>query len=70
MQITEELENDDTRLFEANLELMYGKDTVKQAQALLNQTAQYFGLGTLGKNMEGSKMHQQLLAAYGKVWKR
>lgn len=70
VQITEELESGDTRLFESNLQLMYGKDTLQQAYDLLNQTEQYFGLGNLGANMEASKMHQQLLAAYGKVWKR
>ena len=70
VQIEEELENGDTALFEANLTLMYGKDTLAQAQRLVNQEEQYFGLENLGANMEASKMHQQLLAAYGKVWKR
>ena len=69
MQIVEELENGDTALFEANLTLMYGKETLAQAQRLVNQEEQYFGLGNLGANMEGSKMHQDLLAAYGKVWR-
>jgi ribosomal protein S12 methylthiotransferase accessory factor len=70
VQIQEELENGDTALFEANLALMYGKDTLLQAQRLLNQVEQYFGLENLGQNMEASKMHQQLLAAYRKVWKQ
>ncbi len=70
VQIEEELENGDTALFEANLALMYGKDTLAQAQRLVNQEEQYFGLGNLGLNMEASKMHQQLLAAYRKVWKQ
>ncbi|MDI1362472.1 30S ribosomal protein S12 methylthiotransferase accessory factor YcaO [Methylotenera sp.] len=70
VQIEEELENGDTALFEANLALMYGKDTLAQAQRLVNQEEQYFGLGNLGANMEASKMHQQLLAAYRKVWKQ
>ncbi len=39
------------------------------AQRLVNREEQYFGLGNLGENMEGSKIHQQLLAAYGKFWK-
>jgi ribosomal protein S12 methylthiotransferase accessory factor len=69
VQIKEELNNGDTALFEANLAIMYGKDTLAQAQRLVNREEQYFGLGNLGANMEGSKMHQQLLAAYGKVWK-
>ncbi|OGV76627.1 MAG: ribosomal protein S12 methylthiotransferase [Methylotenera sp. RIFCSPLOWO2_02_FULL_45_14] len=69
VQIKEELENGDTSFFESNLQLMYGAETLQQAQRLINQKEQYFGLGNLGVNMEGSKMHQQLLAAYGKVWK-
>jgi ribosomal protein S12 methylthiotransferase accessory factor len=48
---------------------MYGAATLQQAQRLIDQTDQYFGLCHLGANMEGSKMHQQLLAAYRKVWK-
>ncbi|MEI8363509.1 MAG: 30S ribosomal protein S12 methylthiotransferase accessory factor YcaO [Betaproteobacteria bacterium] len=66
---TEESESGDTTLFEANLQLMYGTKTLNQAQRLVNQTDQYFGLCHLGANMEGSHMHQQLLAAYRKVWK-
>ena len=69
VQIKEELENGDTSFFESNLQLMYGAETLQQAQRLINQKEQYFGLGNLGVNMEGSLMHQQLLAAYGKVWK-
>ena len=54
--------------FEANLQLMYGLETLQQAQQLVNGEHQYLGLDNLGANMEGSQMHQQLLAAYGKVW--
>ena len=54
--------------YEANLQLMYGLETLQQAQKLVNGQHQYLGLGNLGSNMEGSLMHQQLLAAYGKVW--
>jgi ribosomal protein S12 methylthiotransferase accessory factor len=75
VQIKEELAPDGSKsghlaLFESNLQLMYGKETLNQAQRLVSREEQYFGLGNLGANMEGSKMHQQLLAAYGKVWKR
>jgi len=75
VQIEDELatngsKSDNVALFKANLTLMYGKETLAQALRLVNQEEQYFGLGNLGANMEGSKMHQQLLAAYGKVWKR
>jgi ribosomal protein S12 methylthiotransferase accessory factor len=54
---------------EANLALLYGADTLRQALALINQDERFFGLNTLGNNMEGSAMHRQLLAAYRKVWK-
>ena len=67
VQLNEELT--DSMLFEANLQLLYGAQTVQQAHQLIKGEAQYFGLDNLGPNMEGSKMHQQLLAAYGKVWK-
>lgn len=70
VQIEEELESGDTALFEANLQLMYGTETLQQAQHLLSGEAQYFGLNNLGNNMEGSLMHQQLLKAYGKVWQQ
>ena len=68
VQLNEELNN--STPFETNLQLMYGAETLQQALRLINQSEQYFGLADLGRNMEGSKMHQQLLAAYGKVWKR
>jgi ribosomal protein S12 methylthiotransferase accessory factor len=60
---------EDTTAFEANLTLLYGTDTLQQAHKLLTREEQYFGLGLLGANMEGSVMHQRLLAAYGKIWK-
>ncbi|HNZ57629.1 MAG TPA: YcaO-like family protein, partial [Methylophilaceae bacterium] len=53
--------------FEANLQLMYGQDVFQQAQQLISQQAQYFGLNNLGDNMEGSHMHQKLLTAYEKL---
>jgi ribosomal protein S12 methylthiotransferase accessory factor len=70
VQISVELAHPDPALFKANLKLMYGTQTLHQAEKLLNQTEQYFDLINLGENMQGSRMHQQLLAAYGKVWKR
>lgn len=70
VQIKQELNHPDSALFTANLTLMYGALTLAQAELLFNQSEQYFGLINLGDNMEGSRMHQQLLAAYGKVWKR
>lgn len=55
--------------FEANLTLLYGTESSQQAHKLLNGEEQYFGLGTLGANMEDSVMHQCLLEAYAKVWR-
>ncbi len=68
VQIKEMADSEDTAAFEANLSLLYGAETLQQAHKLLNREEQYFGLGLLGANMEGSVMHQHLLEAYGKVW--
>ena len=67
VQLNEEMNS--SAPFEANMQLMYGVDTLQQAQQLVSGGQQYLGLGNLGANMENCKMHQQLLAAYGKVWK-
>jgi ribosomal protein S12 methylthiotransferase accessory factor len=67
VQIAQDTISGDISLFEANLALMYGEATLQQALSLFNQETQYFGLNDLGNNYEGSKMHQQLLAAYEKV---
>ena len=60
---------EDTTPFEANLQLLYGTDTLRQAQALLEGDERFFGLNNLGPNMEGSQTHQQILAAYRKIWR-
>lgn len=62
------LQLEDTAPFEVNLALLYGSDALRQAHALISRQEQFFGLDNLGADMQGSKMHQQLLAAYGKVW--
>jgi ribosomal protein S12 methylthiotransferase accessory factor len=67
VQIAQDTESGDIALFESNLALMYGQETLQLALSLFNQETQYFGLNNLGANYEGSKMHQQLLAAYEKV---
>ena len=61
------LQLEDSKHYDANLRLLFGAATCKQAYALVNREEQFFGLNTLGANMEGSKMHTQLLIAYGKV---
>jgi ribosomal protein S12 methylthiotransferase accessory factor len=67
VQINDELAAD-ASAFDANLSLMYGAETVKQAQQLVTGCVQYSGLNNLGNNMQGSDMHQKLLTAYAKVW--
>ncbi len=54
--------------YRRSLDLLYGKETVRQAQALLDRSEKFFGLETLGVDMEGSAMHQTLLAAYDKLF--
>jgi ribosomal protein S12 methylthiotransferase accessory factor len=48
--------------------LLYGAATVRQAEALLDRSERFFGLETLGADMQGSAMHQTLLAAYDKLF--
>ena len=67
VQLNEEMNS--SKPFENNLQLMYGIEILQQALKLISGSEQYFGLANLGANMEGSKMHQQLLKAYGKIWK-
>lgn len=55
-------------VFAANLALMYSEQTLQQAQQLISGKQQYLSLDNLGANMENCVMHQQLLAAYNKVW--
>ena len=66
VQLNEEMNGSKT--FEASLQLMYSAKTLETAQQLVAGKTQYLGLNNLGNNMQGSDMHQQLLAAYGKVW--
>jgi ribosomal protein S12 methylthiotransferase accessory factor len=63
------LQLEDSKKYDANLELMFGKETLRQAYALVNRKEQFFGLNTLGPNFEGSEMHRKLLTAYEKVQK-
>jgi ribosomal protein S12 methylthiotransferase accessory factor len=68
VRLKELAQSDSTAAYEANLQLMYGADTLQVAQQLLSRETQFFDLGSLGENMEGSDMHSRLLAAYRKVW--
>lgn len=59
---------DDVAPFAQHVTLLFGEDTVTQAQALLQRKQQYVGLNNLGVDMHGSRVHEQLLLAYDKVW--
>ena len=59
---------EDAENFKRSLTLLYGAETVRQAQALLDRSERYFGLHMLGADMQGSAMHQTLLAAYDKLF--
>lgn len=63
------LQLEDSAPFEAGLQLLYGADTLRLAQDLLDGELRFFGLGMLGPNMEESAIHQRLLQAYRKVWR-
>ena len=59
---------EDVDNYRRSMVLLYGADTVRQAEALLARSERFFGLETLGADMEGSPMHQTLLAAYDKLF--
>lgn len=50
------------------LVLLYGAETVRQAEALLDGSERFFGLDDLGADMQGSAMHRTLLASYDKLF--
>lgn len=54
--------------YRRSLLLLYGAETVRQAEALLDRSERFFGLETLGTDMQGSAMHRTLLAAYDKLF--
>ncbi|HEX8610764.1 MAG TPA: 30S ribosomal protein S12 methylthiotransferase accessory factor YcaO [Telluria sp.] len=59
---------DDVENYRRSMVMLYGEDTVRQAEALLDRSERFFGLETLGADMQGSAMHQTLLAAYDKLF--
>ncbi len=63
------LKLDDKEEYLRALILLYGEENFRQAEALLDRSERFFGLCTLGADMEGSAMHQTLLAAYDKLFK-
>ena len=59
---------EDVDNYRRSMVLLYGAETVRQAEALLERSERFFGLETLGADMQGSAMHQTLLAAYDKLF--
>ena len=62
------LQVDDIDAVRRPMHLLYGEATVRQAEALLQREERFFGLDKLGPNVEGSALHQSLLAAYDKLF--
>jgi len=60
-------EQDDKARYSAALQNLYGEDTLRQANALLEGKQRFFGQPSLGLSLAGCDMHQQLLTAYGKL---
>ena len=58
----------DVENYRRSMILLYGRDTVRQAEALINRSERFFGLNALGADMQGSAMHQTLLMAYDKLF--
>lgn len=61
------LQLEDGGKYQASLQLLFGAEALRQAKALVNREERFFGLNTLGANMEGSEMHRRLLVAHEKV---
>lgn len=65
--IADLLKLQDATPYEPALRLLYGRDTLDLALALLNQQQRFWDLNTLGADFEASANHTKLLAAYRKV---
>jgi len=59
---------DDLNDYRRSLVLLYGSETLRLAEALLDRSERYFGLAPLGADMQGSPLHQTLLQAYDKLF--
>ncbi|MEY4598597.1 MAG: hypothetical protein RLZZ445_1394 [Pseudomonadota bacterium] len=59
---------EDVDNYHRSLTLLYGAETLQQAQSLLDRSEKFFGLDPLGEDMQGSTMHQTLLKAYDKLF--
>ncbi|MBI3284747.1 MAG: YcaO-like family protein [Burkholderiales bacterium] len=62
------LKLEDSDNYQRPLILLYGAETLRLAEALLDRSERFFSLVELGADMQGSAMHQTLLAAYDKLF--
>ena len=62
------LKVEDVENYRRSMTMLYGAATMRQAEALIDGSERFFGLETLGPDMQGSAMHQTLLAAYDKLF--
>lgn len=60
----------ETKSYADNLRLLFGADTVTQAQALIAKQNRFMGLSAPGLMMVGCTMHGKLLEAYDKIHTR
>ena len=58
---------DDGSRYGAALESLYGGETLRQANALLEGELRFFGQPSLGLDLADCDMHQRLIEAYGKL---
>lgn len=61
------LDMDDPQGYTPNIGLLYGKQTLQQAQALLSGELRFWGITAPTLELYGCDMHQRLLEAYRKV---
>lgn len=61
------LELDDAAGYRAALAHLYGAETLRQAEALLNGERSFFGMAAPGLGLDGCTLHQRLLQAYDKL---
>ena len=60
---------DDDERYAPALHSLFGAETLATATALLEGELRFLGQPSLGMNLAGCDMHQQLLLAYGKLHK-
>lgn len=61
------LEMDDPSLYSKGILALYGRDTVKTAEDLINGNLRFWGMESPDLDLQGCDLHQRLLAGYRKV---